>query len=197
MYIIMYIYTDTVWPNLSWIWSKILAATVLCGSLHLYSEFHQERLNESTSWQKKLAGVTVNPLLRESLLLLPPQMNWHLREEKEPCALAKIVTGEGGVYFYDNWRPPRTFNWYCVYPASVVSRAPTYGAMKSSSASQRCGKWCSCCIGWMVGKCQVYNQFNQFVIQSIFISPLNNHPGHSCHIHTLISLLHRPNNGTH
>lgn len=96
-------------------------------AISLYSEFHQESLSESTRWQRELAGVTVNPLLGESLLLLLPQMNWHLREEKEARAPAEIVTveGTGGGSFCDKWGSPRTFSWCCVYPASVVSRAPT------------------------------------------------------------------------
>lgn len=99
-------------------WS--LWASVLWGSLHPCPEFHQDCLNESTSWQKKLAGITVNPLLRESLLLLLPQMNWHLKKEKEACAPTKIVTGEG-VVFHDNWRPPRTFYWCCSPCVSKLS----------------------------------------------------------------------------
>lgn len=111
-------YGRSLLSNLSWMWNKILVATVLCGSLHLYSEFYHECLNESTSWQKKLAGSTVNPLLRESLLLLPPQMNRHLREEKERSALAEIVTGEGGGIFMTTGVLPGHLHY--VYPASVV-----------------------------------------------------------------------------
>ena len=121
MYTIMYTCTITIWSNLSWMRSEIPIATVLRSSLHLYSEFHQECLNESTRWQTKLAGVTVNPLLRESLLLLPTQMNWHLMEEKESCARARIVTGAGGGWFYDNWRPPGTFHWCCSQCVSSFS----------------------------------------------------------------------------
>lgn len=181
--------------NRSWRWSKILTTT--CSLFHLDTEFHQECLNESTSWQKKLAGVTVNPLLRESLLLLPLQMNWHLKEEKEPHALAKIVTvGGGGIFMTTRGLPGLlTGTAHCVYPASVVSGAPAHGAVKFSSASQAFSKLSFYCIAWTVWEYQVNNQLNQFAIQSILISPLINHSGHSCHIHTLISPLHLQYNG--
>lgn len=86
---------------------KFLVATFQRGSLHLCSGFHQESGNESSSWQRKLAGLTVDPLLGEPLLSLQPQMNWHLRHEKEPSAPAKIVTAKGmggvGRFFFFFW----------------------------------------------------------------------------------------------
>lgn len=42
---------------------KFLVATFQRGSLHLYSGFHQECLKGSASWQRKLAGIAVDPLL--------------------------------------------------------------------------------------------------------------------------------------
>lgn len=70
----------------------------------------------------------MNPLPGESLLLLLPQMKWHLREEKEAHAPAEIVTveGTGWVHFVTSQGLPGHLAAaaYCGYPVSALSRAP-------------------------------------------------------------------------
>lgn len=171
-----------------------------CGLVNLYSEIHQECLNESTSWQKKKkttknwqALLWIGSLGNLSFLL-PPQMNWHLREEKEPRAPAKDrdcgEKGRGGVTFMTTGGLPGLLTGaaHWAHPASVVSRAPVRGALHrrdlADYASTVFRKW------------RINNQFNQFAIHTRLIPPLINHPGHSCYVYALISRLHVQHNGS-
>lgn len=110
---------------------KFLVARFQRGSLHLYSGFHQESLKQSASWQRKLAGIAVDPLLGGPSPFAPTtneltSEGWKRAERtsKDRDCEGKGGMEWGGAFFpppplpLDNWRPSGTFSGCCSACAS-------------------------------------------------------------------------------